>query len=333
MKKYPAILSALYNTPHLVSEQKLQEIDAFVRRHAFGEPRSPVAYEDGGERPEPMVATLYDAAGKATRLTANQLAADQYGTPAATPSQEFVAVLPLFGTIFQHGSMEVNWSGGTSTEQWQQQLRKLDANAAVKSIIIEVHSPGGQCIGTMETADLVRSLRDAGNTRIVSISNSQMASAACWIGTAAKEVYCTPGGEIGSIGVVSLHWDYSKAYTDMGIKPTLIATSQKKIMGNELEPLSQEARAMFEADNQVIYQNFLKGMAANRGTTPAKVESDFGGGAMLWAKDAVKAGLADGVLTMQQLVDREVGRLNKGGKAAGKKSMRNAVAIAQAQQD
>jgi ClpP class serine protease len=323
--KYPAILGALYNRPQLITADKLNEIHAFMQRRLSGEMAGPqpAAFEfdrDSGQ-----------ALGQLVGANGETFAIDQMPAAGAGP-QEFVAVLPLFGTIFQHAGIEMECSGGTSTEAWQKQLRKLDANAAVKTVVIEAHTPGGQCIGTEETANLVREIRDAGRTRIISVVNSQMASAGVWIGTAANKVYVTPGGEIGSIGVVTLHWDYSKAYEESGIKPTLVATSRKKILGNEFEPLDEEALAEIEAGNQAVYQRFVKAMAANRGVTPAKVESDFGGGGMLWAKDAVKAGLADGVATMAEVLEREVGRLNKSGKAAGRKSGRNKLALEQAKQ-
>lgn len=317
MKKYPAILGSFYNHPHLITHDKLQEIDAFLQRRVAGQQS---AFEFNRENGQP-VAQIFAASGE-------PFAIDQMPA-ASTPAQEYVAVLPLFGTLWQHASLEMEYSGGTSTEAWQRQFRRLDANAAVKTIVIEAHTPGGQCIGVQETADMVRAARDAGRTRIVSVANSLMASAGVWIGTAAKEVYVTPGGEIGSIGVVCMHSDYSKADEESGVKRTLVATSRKKIMGNEYEPLDAEALAMFEADNQVVYQRFVKSMAANRGVTPAKVESDFGGGGMLWAKDAVKAGLADGVATMQEVLEKEIQRLNK----APRKSMRNAVNIAAAKLD
>jgi capsid assembly protease len=328
MKRYPAILSAFYNTPLLLTPQKAHEIDAVIQRRLIEAPANqPAAYADDTAREPPPVCALYDVAGTRFDLTYQQLAAEQLPA-AAAQAQEFVAVLPLFGSIMQHASFETDFSGGTSTEQWQKQLRKLAGMAHVKSIVVETHSPGGQVIGTQETADLVRAVRDSGK-RIVAIANSMMASAATWIATAAKEVYVTPGGEVGSIGVLTIHFDYSKWFETAGIKPTILTTSRKKIEGNEYEPLDDEARASIENDLAVIYERFVKAMAANRGVNTKKVESDFGGGGMLFAADAKKAGLVDGVMTMAELLEKEVGRLNKS-KAGGKSRNANRLAIAQA---
>lgn len=329
-KKYPAILSKFYNTPLLVTQDKLLEINAFLERRLAGDQ---VAFEFDAKTGQPQTQLVAADSGEVVSTSRDlslsdvlgQLAADTVPATSSAP-RAFVAVLPLFGTIFQHGGLEMEISGGVSTDAWAKDLRRLDANPAVKTVIVETHSPGGQCYGTLECAETVRQIREAGRTRVVSVANSMMASAAVWIGTGANEVYVTPGGEIGSVGVVSIHTDFSEFDKNAGVKYTLIATSRKKIQGNEFEPLDDEARAQIEADNLVVYQKFLAGMAANRRTSVEKVEANFGGGGMLWADDAVKAGLADGVATMAEVLERELGRL----KGAGRKSVRNKLAIEQA---
>lgn len=309
MKTYPAILSALYDQPHLIRFDKLQDIAGFVERRQCGESAT---YQPEAAQPQPFCVDL-----DGQELAINQV-------PASGGNRQFVAVLPLFGTLFQHGDLVMNASGGTSTAQWQKEFSRLDANPAVKTIVIEAHTPGGQVWGTQEAADVVRAARGAGRTRIVTVANSQMASAGVWIGTAASEVYVTPGGEIGSIGVVSMHRDVSRAEEMEGVKTTLIATPAKKIQGNEFAPIDDEAlQALFDR-NEATYRRFVEAMAVNRRVSPATVEAEFGGGGMLKAGDAVKAGLADGIATMREVMDREVAKL----KTAGRKSVRNKMAIA-----
>lgn len=311
MKRYDAILSALYNTPQVIYEQKLQEIAAFIEYRLAPGATAPKYNKEQLDHS----AWCIDTAGE--RVGIDQV-------PAAGGNRQFVAVLPLFGTLFQHGGLEMDASGGTSTDDWQKAFKRLDANPSVKTIVIETHSPGGQVFGTQEAADAVRAARDSGRTRIVSVVNSQMASGAIWIGTAANQVFVTPGGEMGSIGVVAMHRDMSGAEAAEGVKTTLIAMPPKKVEGNEFAPLDENAMASFEDRIQKTYGRFVGAMAQNRRVSAAKVESDFGGGGMLKADEAVKAGLADGIATMGEVMDREVSRL----KMAGRKSVRNQAALA-----
>lgn len=314
MKRYPAILASLFNTPQVIQLEKLEQIAAFVAAREHTHP-SGVKQEYNKEEHEHLEYCIDVATGE-TISTAQ--------VPATQGNRQFVAVLPLFGTLFQHGDMAMDASGGTSTEQWQKQFAKLDANPSVKTIVIETHSPGGQVWGTQEAADVVRVARDSGRTRIVSVVNSQMASGAIWIGTAANQVFVTPGGEMGSIGVVAMHRDMSGAEAAEGVKTTLIAMPPKKVEGNEFAPLDEGAMAAYQDRIEQTYQRFVGAMAKNRGVSTARVQGDFGGGGMLKANEAVAAGLADGVATMQEVMDRELSRV----KMAGRKSVRNTAALA-----
>lgn len=253
-------------------------------------------------------------------------AADQ--VPAAQQSRQFVAVVPLFGVLWQHGGWEMDASGGTSTDTFAQEIRRMDANPSIKTVVIHTHTPGGQAWGTQEAADVVWNARQAGRTRFVTVVNSQMASAGVWIGTAANEVYITPGGEAGSIGVLTMHQDVSGYEEKIGVRTTLVAIPEKKIEGHEFAPLSDEARETLEKGIRSSYNRFLAAVSRNRGVTQVKVEEEFGGGGMLRADEAVPVGLADGIATLHEVVQREVALLNDGS-GNGRASRRNRLALAE----
>lgn len=304
MKRYPAVLSALFDTPLLIHPGKLREIEAFISTRVAGnEVAEPVVNE------EPSI-VCYNADGESCELTYSELAGQHTAAAgAAIPAgNAFVAVLPLFGTMYQHGGMEMRMSGGLSTEQFGREFSSLASNPAVKSILIETHSPGGQVWGTQELADLIFSARESGK-RVISVANSMMASAALWTATAASKVYVTPGGEMGSMGVVTMHQDHSKAEENEGVKTTIIAVPAAKVEGHPYAPLDEEVAARLTAEVEDTYNTFAKAMARNRGVSVEAAKANFGGGRMLSAKESVKAGLADGVATMREVLSQEVARL------------------------
>lgn len=312
MKNYPAILSSFYNTPLCILPEKADEISAFLEAKASG-----LAYEPKiVEAPEPYCVSP----------GGNQVAVDKMA--AVSAGDAFVAVLPLFGTMYQHGGLEMEYSGGTSTERFGAQFSALDANPAVKTIIIHAHSPGGQIWGTQETSDLIHAARQRGDTRIVTAVNSMAASAALWVGTSAHEVYVTPGGTMGSVGVLMMHVDVSKAEEKRGIKTTLVATSDKKIAGHQFAALGEETAAEWLAECQKSLNVFVGALARNRGVSAAKVESDFGQGGMLRAQDAVDAKMADGVATLRDVLSAEMDKLRAVGRGNTKANAR-ALALAE----
>jgi len=181
-------------------------------------------------------------------------------------------------------------------------VETLVADSSVKTVVLDMNTPGGVAAGIPETAG--RIYRARGKKPIIAVANGMAASAGYWLGTAADKLYVTPSGEVGSVGVFSVHYDQSQAMAAEGVKPTIIKAGKYKAEMNPLEPLTDEARDYEQAVVDEIYAEFLSAVATQRGTSVAKVRSDFGEGRTVSAKKAVAAGMADGVATLQQVIGR-----------------------------
>jgi signal peptide peptidase SppA len=199
-------------------------------------------------------------------------------------------------------------SGGTSTDRIGKELDRLLNDDSVGAILLDVDSPGGETFGVQELSDKIFSAR--GRKPIVASANPEAASAAYYIASAADELVVTPSGWVGSVGVVAAHTDVSKMNEELGVKVTYIHAAPYKVEGNSNEPLTDESQTYFQSQVDATYEQFLKDVGRNRGTTAAKVRSDFGGGRMLRAKDAKAAGMVDRIETL----DETIARLASGGK-------------------
>ena len=120
-----------------------------------------------------------------------------------------------------------------------------------------------------------------------------MASAAYWIGSAANQVIVERTAQVGSIGVLYMHYDWSKYDAEMGLKVTVITSGKYKAIGNNAEPLSDDARAIIQAEMDQIYDLFIETVARNRGVSTEKVLVDMADGRVFIGQQAVEAGLAD----------------------------------------
>lgn len=204
-----------------------------------------------------------------------------------------VAVIPVAGIIMQKSGSSIMdmLFGGTSTEAISLQFQAALASDEVKSILLEVNSPGGTVYGVAELADEIYAAR--GKKPIVAAINSLGASAAYWIASAAEEVVVTPSGEVGSIGVYATHQDVSAALEQEGIKVTLISAGKYKTEGNPYEELKEPARAAIQERVDYSYQMFAGGVARNRGVGLDAVMDGYGEGRVLKAEDALAEGLVD----------------------------------------
>lgn len=220
--------------------------------------------------------------------------------PAPQVQASNIAVIPIFGTITRRGNIMSDFSGGTSVEKLRNQFRSAVQDPSISAIVFNVDSPGGGVFGIDELAREIYQAR--GKKRIAAIADPIAGSAAIWLATAASELVVTPSGEAGSIGVYSMHQDVSAANEKLGVKPTFISAGKYKVEGNPYEPLTDEARAHIQQDVDRYYAMFTSAVARHRGVKRAEVVNGMGEGRMLGAKDAVAAGLADWVGTLDELL-------------------------------
>lgn len=272
MDKYTHILQAALETPWAILPGKMAEIMALLRFQANG--------------------------GK---FSAEELQARGYGADAAPGERSTgaVAVLPVFGTIVPRANLMTEMSGGTSAERLATRFRQLVNDPNVSAIVLDIDSPGGAVSGVQEVATEIFKAR--GKKPVVAVANHLAASAAYWIGAAADELYVTPSGEVGSIGVFCAHEDWSAAMDTEGIKVSFISAGKYKVEGNPYEPLGEEARAAMQARVDDYYDAFTRDVARFRGVKQTDVKNGFGEGRVVGAKEAVRLGMADKVATLEEV--------------------------------
>lgn len=210
-----------------------------------------------------------------------------------------VAIVPVHGVLTKRGG----W-GLESTDRIMRTVEAAAGHKGVSGIVLDVDSPGGSSYGQQEFADRLHGLRGA--KPIVAIGNPLAASAAYWTASAANRVAVTPSGDMGHIGVWSLHMDYSKMLDEIGIKPTFVFAGKHKIDGNPFEPLGEEAKSDMQASVNETYEAFVEGVARNRGQAVSRVRAEVADGRVYSAKAALANGLVDRVGTLEDVL-REMG--------------------------
>lgn len=279
------VWAAVTTQPWLIEPRKGRVLASVVARRVIGDRLSA----------EEIDATIGEA--RAER-EAKILAADTVNS-----SGRGIYVIPVHGTLVHRGSA-MNSSGITATEAMAQRFRAAEQDSTVGTIVLDIDSPGGEAAGTMELAAQIA----ASSKPVVAHANSMAASAAYWIASAADEVVVTPSGEVGSIGVLIVHTDDTAALEAKGVTRTVISAGPHK--AEMWGPLTDEARAHLEQQAQAMYGRFVSAVASYRGVSAATVRSDFGGGRMLLADDAKRAGMVDRV----ESFDATLARLLSGGR-------------------
>lgn len=267
----------IINSPWALAPEKLADIRAVYETHLRGE--------------------KIDIAGIEARL----------GRPLANEQKPYqvvdgVAVVPLVGVLAKRASLFMDVSGGVSTARVGAMLNQAAADAAVKAIVLEIDSPGGQVDGVMQLAGKIRAVRAAGKPVVAWVNGTAM-SGGIWLASAAERIYiadATTG--TGSIGVVATHVDASRANEAAGRKVTEITAGKYKRVVSTHEPLSAEGRQTLQDQVDALYEIFVNEVAAGRGAPVDKVLADMADGRIFIGRQAIDVGLVDGVATLDDLI-------------------------------
>lgn len=225
--------------------------------------------------------------------------------PRATPSAAQparVAVLSIQGTIVPRAADAQRVSGGglVSAEQIGQALAAAVADPTIRAIVLDMATPGGTVAGVPELAAQVASA--AKQKRVVAVANQLMASAGYWIASQATEIVASPSADVGSIGVLAIHQETSKADAADGVTTTVFRSVPFKADINSVEPLTEAARAHIDRQLAATHAQFLEAVATGRRVTVAAVAANFGQGRTLSATEAQAVGMVDRVATLDQVL-------------------------------
>jgi len=220
------------------------------------------------------------------------------------PAQaDSIAMIPVYGVISKRMDMFSDFSGGTSTDALVRSIQEAVDDPNISAIVLDVDSPGGSVNGPEELSQAIFAAR--GRKPIIAVVNELMASAAYWIASAADEIVTAPTAGVGSIGVLSVHREQSKADAARGVKTTYIHAGKHKVAGNPSEPLSDESRAVIQERVDAFYSLFVNAVARNRGISRDKALA-MADGRLLIGQKAVDAGMADRIGTLQQVISELV---------------------------
>lgn len=272
--RYERIIKSIEQTVWAIHPPKLEEIIGIVEARA------------NGVTPE-------------SAMGADRWAALEARRTAHLGRRGRIHVMGLHGTITQRVGL-LTGSGGTSTDEFSREFDEAINDRDVGAILIDVDSPGGSVFGVHELSQKIFESR--GRKPIVAIANSEAYSAGYYVASAADELWVTPSGMVGSIGVLATHVDWSRWNEKQGLGVTYIHAGKYKVEGNPDEPLGKEARAEMQRHVDRYYGMFVESVARNRNTTPERVEAEFGQGRITGAADAVRMRMADRTGTIVEVL-------------------------------
>ena len=180
--------------------------------------------------------------------------------PKAYIAEDGTGVIPIAGVIGKGLSPIEKMTGAVDVNAIADAIDEFSANPQVTRIAFQVSSPGGTVTGVEELANKVRNI----SKPTMAYTDSEMASAAYWIASAADKVVASPSSTVGSIGVYMTIADMTEMAKAQGIKMVVIKSGKFKGAGIPGTSLSEEQVANLQQGVDEIHADFKASVLQTR---------------------------------------------------------------------
>jgi len=211
---------------------------------------------------------------------------------------ELKTYLPLHAendTYFKYDSV--------SSEDITGKIKLANEDPKIKTIIVEVDSPGGSIVAGEEIDNAIKNSEKP----VIAIIRDIGASASLWAISSADKIYASENSTIGSIGVTSSYMSNAIKNKKDGITYEALSSGKFKDSGSPDKELTTEERALILRDINLAFNNFVKAISLNRNIDIGKVKSVADGSTFLGTK-AKELGLIDeigGLIDVEKYIEQE----------------------------
>ena len=200
------------------------------------------------------------------------------------------AIIPVHGLLMHR--LDWHWPGFlTGYDYITALLERAEGDDGVERIAFDLNSGGGMVAGAFEAAEAIKNC----SKPTLGVVDNAAYSAAYLLASACDQIVLPKTGGVGSIGVITMHFDYSKMLDDYGLKVTLMYAGDYKADGNPYEELDESARKRIMQRIEQSYDLFVRTVAENRGMDASKVRDTQAG--LFQGSAGVLSGLADAVMS------------------------------------
>ncbi|MBM4005296.1 MAG: signal peptide peptidase SppA [Planctomycetes bacterium] len=225
----------------------------------------------------------------------------------STSSQDKVAIIDISGVI-------VDGDGFV-----KRQIERIEADEAVRAIVLRVNSPGGTVTGSDYIHHYLTKLRKQKPQIPLVVSMGSLAASGGYyvsmaVGHQEKVLFAEPTCTTGSIGVIIPHYDVSKLMERFDVRDDSISSHPRKQMLSMTRPLENEERQLVQSYVDESYERFLEIVRDGRKVFADNPDAlkQLATGEIFSAVQAKKHGLVDEIGFLDDAIERacEIAKLD-----------------------
>jgi signal peptide peptidase SppA len=213
-----------------------------------------------------------------------------------------VGIIAIKGSLTNRDVWYNRYLGVTSYADIRKALMYA-ASSGVKAIVLDIDSGGGAVSGVADAGNLIK-LIDQSVKPVYSFTDGAMCSAAYWLGCSAREVYSSNVSTVGSIGVIATHMEYSKALKEAGVGVTVVRAGEYKALANSRRTAVRQGEDATPEPTQRPIRCSSSTSPTVVNTTVNLCDANMAQGREFFGKEALAAGLVDGIETFDSMMSK-----------------------------
>lgn len=262
----------LYNTPHLVTQESLDNILAFLNNR------------------------------NNEKATLSTVKLDSYddmegGSDCCYNPDTGVGVIEIEGPLTDKKIDFNPMCGGEEACSYEGILDQVNmlVEMGANTIVMQIDSGGGEAYGCFETANEVRAICDENKIDLIAYVDGIACSAAYAWACVADEIILNPYAEVGSVGVVVGLMNNAKQLEQNGIQRTFVFAGDSKVPFSPDGEFRKEFIADIQGKVDNLYQAFVSHVADHTSMSKEAIINTQAKTYM--ADEAVNMGMADKVMS------------------------------------
>jgi len=163
-----------------------------------------------------------------------------------------IAVLPIEGVILPYTGL-AEFELVTTPEMINAFLDAAEEDDNIKGVLIEINSPGGTPVASHRIAERIHT----SSLPVVGLIGDIGASGGYMVAAASDFLIASPMSDVGGIGVNMSYVEESKKNEEEGLTYVQLMTGKFKDIGSPDRPITDEERALLQADLDIIHNEFI----------------------------------------------------------------------------
>ena len=220
-----------------------------------------------------------------------------------------IPTLRLSGIIASQSGIT---SSSLSINNLEKLIEKLFSDKKSPAVALIINSPGGSPTQSSLIAKKIIDLSKEKKKSVLAFVEDVAASGGYWLACAADEIYIDQNSILGSIGVISPGFGFVDLLKKVGVERRVYTSGKSKSF---LDPFKEEKKEDIDRLKNIqeqIHDNFIAYVKSRRSSKlkEDKLDEIFSG--LFWVGNkAIDLGLADGIGSINQVLEKKFGKKAK----------------------